>query len=236
MAPPDQFYQRLLAFREDEATAVAREFLKQHTLVELCDNLLVPAVIQIKSGLNEGVLDERHLEFACDTIDEFIAEQTAELPRAERTKTETGPVVFVPAGGITDETIARMMAAILETEGFSCETLSSQSLAGEILTDMSDRACGQICISVSPPLAQRKARYLLKRLTAALPNVPIVTAIWGASQERVERLRAVTSTLVVTSMASALVEIKQNLMFPGQGGVSETAASTLEPDRLAAGG
>ena len=236
MAPSDQFYQRLLAFREDEATTVAREFLKEHSLVELCDLLLVPALIQIKAGLNEGVLDDRHLQFACDTIDEFMTEQTAEIQAPEGTRDGIGPVVFVPASGITDETIVRMMSGMLEAEGFLCETLSSQSLAGEMITDMSDRACAQICISASPPLAQRKARYLLKRLTGALPNVPVVTAIWGASQDRVERLRAVTSSLVVTSMRSALAETKQNLAFSSQERVPEPSPSTMEPDKMVAGG
>jgi predicted PurR-regulated permease PerM len=236
MAPSDQFYQRLLAFREDEATTVAREFLKEHSLVELCDLLLVPALIQIKAGLNEGVLDDRHLEFACDTVDEFMTEQSAEIQSAEETKNGTGPVVFVPAGGITDETIVRMMSGMLEAEGILCQTLSSQSLAGEIVTDVSDQACAQICISASPPLAQRKARYLLKRLTGALPNVPTVTAIWGASQDRVERLRAVTSSVVVTSVRSALGEIKQNLALERPEPVSGSSPSTLEPDKMAAGG
>ena len=236
MAPSDQFYQRLLAFREDEATTVAREFLKEHSLIELCDLLFVPALIQIKAGLNEGVLEDRHLEFACDTIDEFMTEQTAEVQPPEGTKDGTGPVVFVPAGGTTDETIVRMMSGILESEGILCEILSSQSLAGEIVTDMSDRACAQICISASPPLAQRKARYLLKRLTGALPNVPAVTAIWGASQDRVDRLRAVTSTVVVTSVRSALEEIKQNVAFPSEERRSGATLSAVEPDKMAAGG
>jgi predicted PurR-regulated permease PerM len=241
MAPSDQFYQRLLAFRDDEASTVAREFLKEHSLVELCDLLLVPALIQIKAGLNEGVLDDRHLEFACDTVDEIMTEQIAEIARAEGTANETGPVVFVPAGGITDETIVRMMSGMLEAEGFRCDTVSSQSLAGEIVSEMSDRACAQVCISASPPLAQRRARYLLKRLAGALPNVPVITAIWGASQERVERLRAMTSSVVVTSVGSALAEIKQQLTFPHQERVPGSPPATLppaplQPEKLAAGG
>jgi predicted PurR-regulated permease PerM len=234
MAPPDQFYQRLLAFREDEAAKVAREFLKEHSLVELCDDLLIPALIQIKRGWREGVLDERNLDFACDTIDELVTEHGAALPSPEGIQGRTGPVVFVPGGDVADETIARMVATILEAEGVDCETLSSQSLAGEIVTKMSDRPCGQICISASPPLAQKKARYLLKRLTAAVPNVPIVTAMWGAPDDRVQRLRALTSTSIVTSVKSALTTIRQNLAFPSQGKALEPA-STAEPDKLAAG-
>ena len=234
MAPSDQFYQRLLAFREDEATTVAREFLKEHSLGDLCDSLLVPALIQIKAGLSEGVLEDRHLEFACDTIDEFMTEQIAEIPPPEGDKSGTGPAIFVPAGGITDETIVRIMSGLLEAEGFACETLSSQNLAGELITGMSDRPCAQICISASPPLAQRNARYLLKRLNGALPNVPIVTAIWGASQDRVERLRSVTSGVVVTSVRSALAEIRQNLTAPAQERASGAAPSAPKPDKIAA--
>ncbi len=234
MAPPDQFYQRLLAFREDEAAKVAREFLKEHSLVELCDDLLIPALIQIKRGWREGVLDERNLDFACDTIDELVTEHGAALPSPEGIQARTGSVVFVPGGDVADETIARMVATILEAEGVDCETLSSQSLAGEIVTKMSDRSCGQICISASPPVAQKKARYLLKRLTAAVPNVPIVTAMWSAPDDRVQRLRELTSTSIVTSVKSALTAIRQNLAFPSQGRALESA-STAEPDKLAAG-
>jgi predicted PurR-regulated permease PerM len=234
MSPPDQFYQRLLAFREDEAAKVAREFLKEHSFVELCDDLLIPALIQIKRGWREGVLDERNLDFACDTVDELVTEHAAALPSPEGIQGRTGPVVFVPGGDVADEAIARMVSMILEAEGVDCETLSSQSLAGEIVTNMSDRPCAQICISASPPLAQRKARYLLKRLTTAVPNVPIVTAMWAAPDDRVQRLRAVTSTSIVTSVKSALTEIRQNLVFPSQGKALEPA-STAEPDKLAAG-
>ena len=74
MAPPDQFYQRLLAFREDEAGKVAREFLKTHRFAELCDQVMIPALVHIKTGWHEGVLDERHFVYACDAIDELVAD------------------------------------------------------------------------------------------------------------------------------------------------------------------
>lgn len=233
MAPPDQFYQRLLAFREDEAAKVAEEFLAEHSFVELCDQLMIPALIQIKAGWNEGILDERNLEFACDTIDELITDHGVTPTSSEGLKANAGPVVFVPAGDVVDEAIARMVSVVLESEGVRCETLSSQSLAGEIVTNMSDRPCAQICISAAPPLARRRARYLLKRLTVSMPNVPIVTAIWGAPKDRLRRLQAVTSTSIVTSVESALTEIRQNVAFPSEGKALEPAL-IAESDKLAA--
>ncbi len=214
MAPSDQFYQRLLAFREDEAAQVAQEFLKGHSFVELCDELMVPALVQIKARSKEGSLDEQHLEFACETIDDLVADQGVALRTSRGTTASNGPVVFVPAGDEADETIARMIATILESGGVPCEVLSSQSLAGEIVTQMSDRQCSQIFISASPPLAQTRARYLLKRLAVAVPDIPVVTALWGASENRVQRLRAISPTTVVTSVKGALEEIRRNLAFP----------------------
>jgi hypothetical protein len=101
---------------------------------------------------------------------------------------------------------------------------------------MSDRSFSQICISASPPLAQRRARYLLKRMAVALPKVPIVTALWGASEHRVQRLRAVTSSAVVTTVKSALAEIRENLPSPARQEDSEPTPSLVpEPDKLPTG-
>ncbi len=225
MAPPDQFYQRLLAFREDEAGKVAREFIKTHRFAELCDQVMIPALVHIKTAWHEGVLDERHFAFACDAIDELIADLGDE-PRAPDPATAACSVVFVPASDAADETIAHMVASILQTEGFRCETLSSRSLAGEVVASIAGYPCAQICISAAPPLAQRHARYLVKRLASAAPDVPVLAGTWGATEDRVKRLQATTSITVVTNAQSAVAEIRQRLAFPQQGKASLLASST----------
>ena len=225
MAPPDQFYQRLLAFREDEAGKVAREFIKTHRFAELCDQVMIPALVHIKTAWHEGVLDERHFAFACDAIDELTADLGDE-PRAPDPATAACSVVFVPASDAADETIAHMVASILQTEGFRCETLSSRSLAGEVVASIAGYPCAQICISAAPPLAQRHARYLVKRLASAAPDVPVLAGTWGATEDRVKRLQATTSITVVTNAQSAVAEIRQRLAFPQQGKASLLASST----------
>jgi predicted PurR-regulated permease PerM len=222
LAPPDQFYQRLLAFRDDEAEKVAREFLQTHSFADLCDELMIPALIRIKTALNEGNLEERNFAFACETVDELVAEVGEGLELVVNAERTPCSVVFVPAGDAADESVALMVKSILQAEGFRCETLSSKSLAGEIITNMADYPRTQICISAAPPLAQRRARYLLKRLSAAMPNVPIVVGLWGASEDRVRRLDEMTSAAIVTSVRSAVVQIRQSLAFP-------TPAKPLEP-------
>jgi hypothetical protein len=102
LAPPDQFYQRLLAFREDEAGKVAREFVKTHRFAELCDQVMIPALVHIKTAWHEGVLDERHFAFACDAIDELVADLGDE-PRGADPPNAVFSVVFVPASDAADK-------------------------------------------------------------------------------------------------------------------------------------
>lgn len=216
MAPADQFYQRLLAFREDEAGKVARDFLKTHPFVELCDAVMIPALVQIKTARHEEIVDERHFEFACDTVDELVADFGSKSRPDAESGNALDSVLFLPASDAADEAVARMIASILEADGYRCETLSSEALAGEIVSSVADHPGAQICISAAPPLAQRHARYLAKRLRAALPEAPIFVGIWGVSEDRVKRLEAAEALRVVTNARGAVAEIKRRLPVPAQ--------------------
>jgi predicted PurR-regulated permease PerM len=214
MTPSDQFYQRLLAFREDEAGKVAREFLKTRSFVELCDVVMIPGLVHIKTGWHEGFLEERHFVFACDTIEELVAD----LQAASGSETGNRPcaVIFVPASDAADEAVAHMIVAVLEAEGIRCETVSSRSLAAEVVASVTDNPSVEVCISATPPLAQKHARYMIKRLTTAVPAATLLTALWGASDERIARLQAITSVPVVATAREAVAEIRRRISFPDQ--------------------
>ena len=49
---------------------------------------------------------------------------------------------------------------------------------------LTDNPSVEVCISATPPLAQKHARYMIKRLTTAVPAATLLTALWGASDER----------------------------------------------------
>ena len=229
MAPSDQFYQRLLAFRDEEAGKVARDFLKMHPFVELCDDVMIPALVQVKTAWHEEVLDERHFEFACDTVDEIVADLGSGSQPDWDSSNAPCSVLFLPASDAADETIAHMVTSILQADGFRCETVSSDALAGEIVSNIADYPGAQICISAAPPLAQRHARYLVKRLTAVIPDAPVLVGIWGASEDRAKRLEAAESLTVVTDVRGAVAEIKRRLPVPAQAAAAATALVSTVP-------
>jgi hypothetical protein len=89
-------------------------------------------------------------------------------------------------------------------------------LAAEVVASVTDNPSVEVCISATPPLAQKHARYMIKRLTTAVPAATLLTALWGASDERIARLQAITSVPVVATAREAVAEIRRRISFPDQ--------------------
>ena len=62
LAPDETFYQRLLANDPEEATEQAEEFVKQRSLAEFFDEVVIPALIRAQIDSDDGaLLPERRL-------------------------------------------------------------------------------------------------------------------------------------------------------------------------------
>jgi predicted PurR-regulated permease PerM len=88
LPPPEKVYQRLVAMDVEEAEEAAEEYLKEHTLAETYDDLLIPALRQADAEREEGKLDQERQEFVHQAVRDMIedlARRAAEL-EAEKEK------------------------------------------------------------------------------------------------------------------------------------------------------
>ena len=69
----------------------------------------------------------------------------------------------------------------------------------------------------------------MKRLTAVIPDAPVLVGIWGASEDRAKRLEAAESLTVVADARSAVAEIKRRLPVPAQAAAAATALVSTVP-------
>ncbi|HEX7423435.1 MAG TPA: AI-2E family transporter, partial [Terriglobales bacterium] len=58
-----KFYQRLLAMDDQEARTVIDRYLNEHSLLELCDSVLIPALTLAEHDRHKGALDQDREEF-----------------------------------------------------------------------------------------------------------------------------------------------------------------------------
>jgi hypothetical protein len=94
--PPAKFYQRLVAMDSEEAGEVALLYLDDHSLAELYDDVLLPALRSADTELEEGRLDTAHYDFvlkATSDIVEDAALKAAQVEAAQASATMPAPTV-----------------------------------------------------------------------------------------------------------------------------------------------
>ena len=72
--PPDRVYQRLLALDQEEATELAETYLNEHSLEEVYDDVLLPALALAEHDRHRGNLGEDREAFITQAMREMVEE------------------------------------------------------------------------------------------------------------------------------------------------------------------
>jgi predicted PurR-regulated permease PerM len=214
LAPEAHFYERLLAMDQTEAHRIADKFLEGHRLVELYDNVVLPALSLAEQDRHKGFLDDTRSTFLFQSATEMIAELNdyhsplPDPPLAVDVFTDRAcPVVCIPASDQADEIAAVMLAQLLEHRGHKTMLLPAAALTSEIFDRLREEPSTMVCISALPPLAFVHARNLCQRVREALPDNRILIGLWGATGDTEvlrERFGAGRPTTVATRLAQAI--------------------------------
>jgi predicted PurR-regulated permease PerM len=248
LPPEAQFYQRLLAMDQKEAQAVSELFLKDKTLVDLYDEVMIPALAMAEQDRHQGLLKPTNEAFIVQSINELIVELAiyTSVARSEDkgandllpllSNPATGRpsdsrIVCVPANDQADGITAAMLAQVLEQSGYPAITLSPSDSPLEILEDLSTHPGDIVCICALPPFALLHARTLCRRLRAKFPELRIIVGVWTLSEGGIgtrERLgKALVDTVVIT-LKQALEEI----LAATNGSVNLSACSPIAAHSL----
>jgi hypothetical protein len=185
LAAETQVYQRLLAMDRDEAQGVVELFLKQHTLVELYDSVLVPALTMAEQDRHKGAVDGVHERFIFLSVKEMIAEFSEYMPLpppAPANQPAASPaarVLCLPASDEADEITAAMLAQLLEGEGVAAIAFPFGTGMHETFTLLQPQAGDVICLSALPPFAFAQARIQAQQLRLKFPRCKLLIGVWG---------------------------------------------------------
>lgn len=224
MSPPVQFYQRLLAMDEQEANEIAKDFRAKHELIELFDELLLPALVSAKRDYKNHEFTDENLEFIVETTEKLIAKHTPP-PRTDLDG-QCLAVLGVPVEDTIDELIMRMLGIVLPPT-ISLRVVSSQALSGEVLEELDQEAPALVCIGAALSAGTAEMRYLSKRLRTKYPSLPVIIGRWGLSSARRKHELALGAGVkdVVTTLSNARNAVVQ---------YSQLAPAPLRPVELPA--
>lgn len=245
LKPDVRFYQRLLARDEDGASSLADELLKEHSRADFFDGIVVPTLSMVERDSARDDIEDRQRDFAWWAVDEIIQDLESTPPReidlpapaaagAGESATLPGAatiacdkVVAVPANDRGDLLALRMLQVLLE----AVDCRIGLTDVGETPLQLTERLAadppGLIVVSHLPPDGLTTARYLVRRLRARFPSVPIIVGRWAgtAENESAERLSSAGATQVVGTLAEARDAI---LKRTGQAPTGPAAAEARE--------
>jgi predicted PurR-regulated permease PerM len=220
-----QIYQRLLAMDQPEAHAIVDRFLKEKTLVDLYDSVLIPALSLAEQDRHKGAIETAREEFFFLSINDMITEfsefQLAhDTAQAEDAVPESGPaerlratILCLPANDRADEVTAAMLAQLLEHAGHAALSLPIVHTAPvELLALIEKRQDDVICICALPPYAFPPARTMCKLIRERFPKLKLVIGVWGFggdAEKAKARFERTQPDRLLTSMAQAVEQIQE---------------------------
>jgi len=167
---------------QEDARLVVESFMKDATLTQLYDSVIVPTLALAEQDRHRASIDEKREEFLFLNINEMVAEFSERIPSQPPPEGFTGGRVFcVPAHDQADEIAAAMLAQLLEHEGFIALSFPIGDNLEEVLELMQPGEGDLICVSALPPFAFAPARAVCRRIRARFPDMKLAAGIWGFS-------------------------------------------------------
>jgi len=206
LSPSESAYQRMLAGDPIETTEQAQSFLKDRTLTEYYEQILMGALRLAWTDLQRGRLDQQEAERIRSTVSELVedleshtdAQSTVSedgvapenLKQAEETVSAEaslsplinrfeGTVLCIPGLGPLDETVAMPLAQLLRREGVSAVSKETETLSISKLFGLDLKDVALICLCYLEHATPAQLHYASRRLRRKAPGVPILVGIFN---------------------------------------------------------
>jgi predicted PurR-regulated permease PerM len=235
LALHERFYQRLLAGDADENVRIAEKYLDEHSLVELYDDIALPALKLAAADNARGSLSsERRLivaRTALEVVNELVehdekitpadeAFEAAALAEVEAAgERPVGPACEPPDGqrrsvlcaagrsGL-DLAVAAMLAQLLERRGFATRIVSAEALSPEHLPSCRVHEFDAVCLSFIGATAALRVQQTCRRIARRAPRKPLLVGLWADSDaERGPPLHLPSEAMRVATLHETLARI-----------------------------
>jgi predicted PurR-regulated permease PerM len=225
MTDQERVFQRLLAGDVLEARKLLLARLKESSLAEVYDQVLIPALTFAERDRHAGLLHEEQEDAVEETARDLVEDlgEAAEVKRREALEADPEEAIAVAAGeratnlrvlcislrDEADEISAAMLKQLLEAKGITVEMPAAEALTGELVDWVESLKIDVAVISVLPPLPTRSSRLLCRRLRERYAELPILVGFWTEEPpEEVSRRLCAGDGEVIGTLAAMVERIQ----------------------------
>ena len=209
LSPSENAYQRMLAGDPIETTEQAQSFLKDRTLTEYYEQIMMGALRLAWADLQRGRLDQQETQRIRDTVSEVVEDLeshnesqdtsedgvppgklkqleeivSAEAPPSAPINRVEGTVLCIPGLGLLDETVAIPFAQLLRREGIPAEAKETETLSMSKLFALELKDVALICLCYLEHATPAQLHYASRRLRRKAPGVSILVCILNEAEQ-----------------------------------------------------
>jgi predicted PurR-regulated permease PerM len=231
MQPGAHYYQRLLANDQREASQVLETHLKESSLEDLYDTVLIPALNLAEQDRHRNTLDDSTVEFITQTTKDLVEEFRLREDEAGTIRIGellSRKIACVPVRDDADEIVGVMLAQLLDRAGYAATAIAIGSVDG-MLAEAVNAHPEIVCLSALPPYAISHARGIYRRLRAKQPRLKIIIGLWNYLEDPVKAATEISGgeqKLVCTTLAQTILQAS---LASGAGAVPEVTRPLEEP-------
>ena len=220
LEPYQQLYQRLLTSNRDEADTLLEDTMREHSLREVCDIAIVPALRLLEADFARGALKPVRRRAVLDLIQQWVDELFEGLLHSDARGAlswQPPAVLCVPAEDQADAIVATLLASVLINRGISARVAPLERLEEELETNLPS-GLQAVVVSALPPEAVPPARAAVKRIRARVEGLPLIVGLWGLERDldrAAQRLESVGVSVLETRVAACVEEIERLRHTPG---------------------
>jgi predicted PurR-regulated permease PerM len=224
LTPSEECYHRLLVGGIDEVTVVVDARLRETSLPEVYDSVLLPALSMAEVDFGREELDEEQRSRVLQGVREIIDDLSSRTPpSAKEAGEDAAPrkasllpsngdcrVVCIPLRSERDHIAGSSLLHLLHEEGIIGHAAELGMPMAELEAYVAEKAPDAVCISALPPSNIIHARRICAALRERFPKMKIIVGIWGATgklDEPIKLLRANGADEVVVSLAQAVAQL-----------------------------
>jgi predicted PurR-regulated permease PerM len=211
MQPGAHYYQRLLANDQREASQVLETHLKESSLEDLYDTVLIPALNLAEQDRHRNALDDSTVDFITQTTKDLVEEFRLREDEAVTIRigdTLSRKIACLPVRDDADEIVGVMLAQLLDRAGYSATAIAIGSVDG-MLAEAVNAKPEIVCLSALPPYAISHARGIYRILRAWQPQLQIIIGLWNYPEDPVKAATEISGgeqKLVCTTLAQIILQ------------------------------
>ena len=220
LEPHIRYFQRIIAMDQAGAEALVETELGSRGVIEVFDQILIPALARAGHDAERGDIDDAEKVSLYDVttkiLDKIEAHETREIAELEMGSSNGASRPSFHVVGLaedrSDELVLRMVDLSLRKNGVSMEVPAPGSSPLDYYATIAATSPSAVVVSHLPPEEIATARYLIKRLRAQTPGVPIVLGLWSTRRLKTSltrRLRGEGATQISVTVAEARDQILQ---------------------------